>query len=185
MRAPLLDDVWTRRGINVLWDGDALARMGAASKVISLRGLFELDAAGWPDEQVPLVDDAALVVAGLDAAIDAAVSSKLAGTGSDLNAVQSDVEAWLEQSLYPRIQEFQSVFAGDAALIFWMADQSRWVENSGEGCFEWRIGSGSHGPTLPLARLLWDGAYQDVRRIEEEASKGGNRWIGLYLARIS
>jgi hypothetical protein len=153
--------------------------MGAASKVISLRRLFELDAAGWPDEQVPLVDDSALVVAGLDAAIDAVLGG--AGSGAD----QSDVETWLEQGLYPRIQEFQSVFAGDAALIFWMADQSRWLENSGEGCFEWRIGSGSQGQTLPLARLLWDGAYQDVRRIEEEGAKGGNRWIGLYLARIS
>ena len=171
MTAPLTDDVWTRRGINVLWDGAALARIGPVSGVISLRRFFDLDQAGWPEDAMPLTGDEALVVAGLDVALDAL----------DTEAV----EDWIEQALYPRIQEFQSVFDGSRALIFWMADKSRWLENTGEGCFEWRLGSGDQGPRLPLARLLWDGAYRDVRRIEAPAEKGANRWIGLYLARIS
>lgn len=171
MTAPLTDDVWTRRGINVLWDGAALARIGPVSGVISLRRFFDLDQAGWPEDATPLTGDEALVVAGLDAAIDA------------LDA--ETVTHWIEQELYPRLHEFHSVFDGSRALIFWMADKSRWLENTGEGSFEWRLGSGDQGPRLPLARLLWDGAYRDVRRIEEPANKGPNRWIGLYLARIS
>lgn len=171
MKAPLEDDVWTRRGISVLWDGEALIRRGPVSEVISLRRFFALDGLGWPEEETLLVDDQALVVAGLDVALDA--------------LDPADIEAWVEQALYPCIQEFQSVFAGRSALIFWMPDKGRWLENSGEGAFEWRLGSGDQGPRLPLARLLWDGAYQDVRRIEEPGDKGVSRWIGLYLARIS
>lgn len=171
MKASLEDDCWTRQGINVLWDGVALARIGPVSKVISLRRFFDLDQAGWPEDETPLVGGEALVVAGLDVAIDA--------------LDPAGVEYWIEQALYPRIQEFQSVFAGRCALIFWMPDPGRWLENSGEGSFEWRLGSGDQGPRLPLARLLWDGAYQDVRRIEEPGAKGVSRWIGLYLARIS
>ncbi len=171
MTAPLTDDVWTRRGINVLWDGAALTRIGSVSEVISLRRFFDLDQSGWPEDASPLTGDAALVVAGLDVA---------------LNAFDPEaVEGWIERALYPRIQEFQSVFDGRRALIFWMADKRRWLENTGEGCFEWRLGGGDQGLRLPLARLLWDGAYRDVRRIEEPADKGPNRWIGLYLARIS
>ncbi|MBK8636965.1 MAG: 5'-nucleotidase [Chromatiaceae bacterium] len=171
MKASLEDDVWTRRGINVLWDGAALARIGPVAAAISLRRFFTLDALGWPEDETPLVDDQALVVAGLDVALDA--------------LDPADIEDWIEQVLYPRIQEFQSVFAGHRALIFWMPDKGRWLENSGEGAFEWRLGSGDQGPRLPLARLLWDGAYRDVQRIEEPGDKGVNRWIGLYLARIS
>lgn len=171
MKAPLEDDVWTRRGINVLWDGTALARIGPVSAVISLRRFFDLDGLGWPEEETPLPDDQALVVAGLDVALDA--------------LDPADIEDWSEQALYPCIQEFQSVFAGRRALIFWMPDKDRWLENSGEGGFDWRLGSGAQGPRLALARLLWDGAYQDVRRIEEPGDKGVSRWIGLYLARIS
>ncbi|MBV5311590.1 hypothetical protein [Chromatium okenii] len=171
MTAPLTDNVWTRRGINVLWDGAALARIGPVSGVISLRRFFELDQARWPEEATPLTGGEALVVAGLDAAIDA------------LDA--ETVTHWIEQELYPRIQEFQSVFDGRRALIFWMADKSRWLENTGKGCFEWRLGCGNQGQLLPLASLLWNGAHKDVRRIEASAEKGANRWIGLYLARIS
>ena len=32
MSEPLLDDVWKRRGINILWDGGTLTAMDAAKK---------------------------------------------------------------------------------------------------------------------------------------------------------
>ncbi len=51
MKAPLEDDVWTRRGINVLWDGAALTRIGPVAAAISLRRFFTLDALGWPEDE--------------------------------------------------------------------------------------------------------------------------------------
>lgn len=171
MNPPLTDDVWTRRGINVLWDGLTLARLGAAPKAISLRRFFELNAAGWPKAETPLVNDSAVLVAGLDAAIDA--------LGPDA------AEAWIGQIVYPRIYEFQTAFDGQCVLIFWMADQTRWQENSGAGAFDWHLGGKYQGRLLPLGRCLWDGADAGVRRIEETAPGGRPRWIGLYLPRIS
>ncbi len=52
MNAALLDDVWKRRGISILWDGDTLTQFEAASKVISLRRFFELYEANWPEEDI-------------------------------------------------------------------------------------------------------------------------------------
>ncbi|MGE5153146.1 MAG: 5'-nucleotidase [Bdellovibrio bacteriovorus] len=171
MNAPLTDDVWIRRGINVLWDGGVLARLGAGPKVISLRRFFELDEAEWPEDETPLVGDSAVMVAGLDVALDA--------LGAD------EAEEWIQQMLYPRIYEFQRAFAGQSALIFWMAEKERWKENSGEGTFDWHLGGAHQGQLLPLGRCLWDGAYSDVRPIEEPGPKGQAKWIGLYLPRIS
>lgn len=171
MNPPLTDDVWTRRGVNVLWDGEALARLGAATRAVSLRRFFELGAAGWPEAETPLVNDAALLVAGLDAAIDA--------------LEPEEADDWLSQTVYPRIHGFQNAFDGQCALIFWMADPGRWRENSGEGTFDWHLGGKHKGQLLPLGRCLWDGAYVGVRRIEETPAGGKPRWIGLYLPRIS
>ena len=74
---------------------------------------------------------------------------------------------------------------GKVALIFWMAEKNRWKENSGEGTFDWHLGGQHQGQLLPLGRCLWDGAYADVRPIEEPGPKGSVKWIGLYLPRIS
>ena len=71
MNQVLLDDVWKRKGINILWDGEVLTDLDAASKVVSLRRFFELYEAGWPEDQIPWINDSALMVAGLDVAIDA------------------------------------------------------------------------------------------------------------------
>lgn len=48
MNPALNDDVWKRRGISILWDGDTLAHLQATDKVISLRRFFELYEANWP-----------------------------------------------------------------------------------------------------------------------------------------
>lgn len=71
MNAALLDDVWKRRGISILWDGDTLTQFEAASKVISLRRFFELYEANWPEEDIPFINNDAVMVAGLDVMIDA------------------------------------------------------------------------------------------------------------------
>lgn len=171
MNPPLTDDVWIRRGVSVLWDGQTLARLAAAPRAVSLRRLFTLSDAGWPEEEIRFIDDTALLVAGLDAALDA--------------LDPDEAEDWLGQSLYPRIVDFQTAFDGQCALIFWMADRARWCENSAEGVFDWHLAGRHKGRLLPLARCLWDGAYLGVRRIEETAPGGKLRWIGLYLQRIS
>ncbi len=45
MGTPLKDDVWTRRGISLLWDDEQLAKLCSPQKVISLRHFFQLHAA--------------------------------------------------------------------------------------------------------------------------------------------
>ena len=71
MSSVLLDDVWKRRGISVLWDGDTLSQLNAVSKIISLRRFFELYEANWPEDELPFINDSAIMVAGLDVIIDA------------------------------------------------------------------------------------------------------------------
>jgi len=171
MNSSLTDDVWTRRGISVLWDGDELARLDAASRVISLRRFFELHKAGWPEQEIPFINDQAVMVAGLDVAIDAL---------SPDEAVE-----WIEQQVYRKIYDFQSFFDGQCSLIFWMTDQGRWKENPSENCYEWHLSGKHKGQLLPIGQCIWNGAQNDVRRIESKDVSGKLKWVGLYLHRIS
>ena len=96
---PLLsDDIWMRRGISILWDAEALATVCTPSQVVSLRQFLLLYTAGWPEGELSLVNDARLVVAGLESAIDAL---------SPDEAVN-----WLERTVYPAIISFQENVAG-------------------------------------------------------------------------
>lgn len=170
MNIPLTDDVWKRKGINVLWSGKALADMNAAPQVISLRRFFELQQHDWPEEEIPWVNDSALIVAGLDVAIDALPLEQ--------------AETWIEQQVYRKILDFQEAFQGECSLIFWMADQNRWYETPGEAAYEWHLDGKSRGQRLALGRCLWNGAQNGVRRIENhEHSK--IQWLGLHHQRIS
>ncbi len=171
MRPPLTDDVWIRRGINILWDGETLAQLEAAPKVISLRRFFELFESGWPEDQIPFINDNALMVAGLDVAIDALAAE--------------EAEHWIEQEVYTKIQDFQSFFDSQCALIFWMAEKSRWRENASENSYEWHLSGKYKGQLLPIGRCIWNGAQNGVRRIEITDAKGKNQWIGLHHHRIS
>jgi len=170
MPQPLTDDVWKRKGINVLWSGAALAELEAAPKVISLRRFFELQLAGWPEEEIPWVNDSALIVAGLDVAIDA--------------MPMDEAEAWIEQNVYAKVLDFQDCFEGQCSLIFWMADQSRWYETPGEVTYEWYLDGKYRGERLALGRCIWNGAQSGVRRIETD-NDGKKSWIGLHHYRIS
>ena len=108
MQSPLVnDDLWTRRGISLLWSADELNKLCLPSQVISLRQFRQLHSGGWPADDLMLVNDVALVVAGLEACIDA--------------LPPDDMTAWLEQEIYPTIVSYQREVAdggGQAALIF-------------------------------------------------------------------
>lgn len=174
MNPPLTDDVWKRKGINILWSGPALAELQAASRVISLRRFFELQQQGWPEEAIPWVGDTALMIAGLDVAVDA--------------LPMEEAEHWIEQQVYSKILDFQDCFEGQCALIFWMADEKRWYEVPGDNTFEWYLDGPYKGQRLALGRCIWNGAENGVRRIETPvASKGDGKtqWIGLHHHRIS
>lgn len=166
MSAALLDDVWKRRGISVLWDGETLSQFNAASKIISLRRFFELYEAGWPEEDMPFINDNAVMVAGLDVMIDA--------------LEPDEAVDWVEQQVYTKIQSFQSS-VDNCALIFWMAEKNRWLENAGENSYSWWLSGNYRQQTFPIGRCIWNGAQNGVKRIE--SAKG--EWLGLYHQRIS
>ncbi|MEQ1620580.1 MAG: hypothetical protein ABL919_04175 [Methylococcales bacterium] len=166
MNAALTDDVWKRRGISILWDGDTLTQFDAASKVISLRRFFELYEADWPEDDIPFVNNDAVMVAGLDVMIDA--------------LEPDEAVDWVEQQVYTKIQSFQSCF-DSCALIFWMAEKSRWKENAGENSYDWWLSGKYKQQTFPIGRCIWNGAQNGVRRIETPQGQ----WLGLYHQRIS
>lgn len=167
MNAPLRDDVWKRRGISILWDGDMLTQLKAAEKVISMRRFFELYEANWPDEEIPFIENDAVMVAGLDVIID--------------SLTPEDAIDWVEQQVYTKIQDFQSTFEGDCALIFWMAEPSRWKENVSDNSYDWLLTGKYSQQFFPIGRCIWNGAQSGVKRIETEQGK----WIGLHHNRIS
>ncbi len=168
MSAALTDDKWKRRGITVLWDGNTLAQLEAASQVVSLRHFVELYDAGWPDD-MPLVNDDGLYVAGLDVAVDA--------------LSPDDARAWLESDIYEMIYDFQN--HADAALVFWMPDFGRWKVDLTTNRFQWHLGGEYDGKLFPMGRCIWNGAEKDVRRIEHSIAGKAPEWLGLYLERIS
>ena len=71
MLANLYDDVWMRRGVSLLWDLDALNKVCKPRQVASLRHLLKLQSLGWPENDLGLIDETTLVIAGLEVAIDA------------------------------------------------------------------------------------------------------------------
>jgi len=169
-----LDDVWTRRGISVLWDAEALADLCGASDVISVRQLLQLKEAKWPDARVPLVRDQALVVAGLEGCLDALPPTEAAD--------------WLEQVIYPTIVSFQREVAGggdQAALVLWLADRSRLDYRTGDDTYYWHCGGEYKGQQIPLSRCLFNGAQDGLRHIHVTRDRDPEHWVGLYHPRIS
>ncbi len=167
MNAILRDDVWKRRGISILWDGDILTQFQAADKVISMRRFFEFYEANWPEESIPFIQNDAVMVAGLDVIID--------------SLSPEDAVDWVEQQVYSKIQDFQSAFEGDCALIFWMAESNRWKENISDNSYEWLLAGKYSQQRFPIGRCIWNGAQSGVKRIETTQGK----WIGLHHNRIS
>src|SRR4051812_14688855 len=96
--AVLHDDIWTRRGISLLWDADSLSGICTPQQVVSLRRFLQLHTLGWPEPQVSLVNDNVLVVAGLESAIDALPPEEAC--------------EWLEKVVYKALTGFQREVAG-------------------------------------------------------------------------
>jgi hypothetical protein len=171
MQPPLTnDDLWTRRGISLLWDAEQLNKLCRPNQVISLRRFRELHAEGWPEDDLQLVNDAAMVVAGLEGCIDA--------------LPPDEATAWLEQKIYPAIVDYQREVAdggNQAALVFWIVEHSRLRHQVSDDAWLWHCGGEHHNQTIPLSHCLFNGAQHDLKEIQDDK---GNRF-GLYHPRIS
>ena len=171
MQSPLVnDDLWTRRGISLLWDADELNKLCRPSHVISMRRFRQLFDAGWPDDDLPLVNEVALVVAGLEACIDALPPNQ--------------TTEWLERKVYPAIVDYQREVAdggNQAALIFWLVGHSRLKHHVSEDAWLWHCSGEHSSQQIQLSHCLFNGAQHDLKEIHD--SKGNK--LGLYHPRIS
>ena len=171
---PLHDDIWTRRGITLLWDADALAGVCSPTHVVSLRRFLYLDALGWPEKEIPLVNDQVFVVAGLENALDA--------IGPD------EGTEWVRQVIYRALISFQSQVAdggNGAAVIFWFTDGSRFQYKASDDSYEWKCLAGSDSQMLPLGQCLFNGAQKDLQEVFFKNAHTQSRRVGLYHPRIS
>lgn len=171
MQSPLVnDDLWTRRGISLLWDADELNKLCQPMQVISLRRFRQLHDSGWREDELPLVNEVALIVAGLEACIDA--------------LPPEEMTAWLEQKIYPAIVSYQREVAdggSQAALIFWMVEHARLKHHVSEDAWFWHCSGEHRNHQIPLSHCLFNGAQHDLKEIHDAQ---GNR-LGLYHPRIS
>ncbi|MCH8618125.1 hypothetical protein [Undibacterium sp. TS12] len=173
MSSPIEIDVWWRQGHSILWDAAKLAALCGPKNPISLRQLLRFKAAGWVGVDDVLIRDRALVVAGLDGALDALHPDKATD--------------WLEQSIYPVILSFQkSVASGgrEAALIFWFADSRRFTYRQAEQAAYWHCRSAQGSKEIPLGRCLWNGSEPNSQEIRMKDNMPP-RLSGYYLQRIS
>jgi hypothetical protein len=166
------DETWTRRGMSILWNPDKLANVCKTIEVVPLRTFLALTP--WPEE-LPSSNGNALVVAGLDGALDA--------------MEPSEGEAWLEQFIKPRILDFQHNYQGQAALVFWIPSGKHRLQYShATGSYAWNCQPQAK-QQIPIGRCLWAGAEVDVLRVMDAANESmdfdGPAWIGLYHPRIS
>lgn len=166
MNPILLDDVWQRKGISVIWDNPVLAKLVKDNRAISLREFFSYYENSWPDDEMPFINNDLLLVAGLDAALDTLESQ--------------NAEEWVTQEVYKRIYDFQNWAEGQSALVFWMSKQDRWKEHLESNRYTWLCDGKDRGKEIELGSGIWNGAQLSVRRIESDG-----RWIGLFLDRIS
>jgi hypothetical protein len=175
MAGPTLhDNIWTRRGISLLWEAESLAQICTPQQVVSLRRFLQLNALGWPEDQLSLVDDEVLVVAGLESAIDALPPEQACD--------------WLEQVVYKAIVSYQREVAdggGQAALVFWITENRRLTYQTSDDMYYWHCGTEYKGQQIPVSRCLFNGAQHDLQRIHVVDGKKNEHWIGLFHPRIS
>ena len=170
MQSPLVnDDVWTRRGISLLWDADELNKLCEPKQIISLRRFRQLHAAGWSDVDSCMVNDA-LIVGGLESVIDA--------------LPPEEMTQWLEQHIYQALVSYQREVAyggTEASLIFWITEHSRLYYQTSNDAWMWHCAGEHRKELIPLGRCLFNGVEPEVKAIENE--KGIKK--GLFLVRIS
>jgi hypothetical protein len=170
----LLDDIWKRRGISLLWDADALNSVCAPTQVINLRQFLRLHVAGWQGVDDVLVNhDKCLVVSGLESAIDA--------------LRPAEAEVWLSEVVYQAMVSYQQIVAdgaNEAALLLWLADAKRLVYQTSDDVFHWHCGTEYKGQQIPLSRCLFNGGQSDLRRIQAFGGSPLDDGIGLFHPRI-
>jgi hypothetical protein len=164
---------WSRRGFALLWEVKALVELVEPAKVVSLRQFFALTK-NWPDD-LPAASGDALVVSGLEGCLDV------------LDA--NDAQRWVETDLKEAILSFQDYYEGQAGLIMWLPSGRHRITMKGstEQYFWKHRASGGDG--LPIGRLLFSGAENEVCRLldseDVNADYDGKHWIGLHHQRIS
>jgi hypothetical protein len=168
------DQTWSRRGVSLLWNPQALSELAPPQQVMPIRAFIAL-AKEWPDE-LPSAGGKTLVVAGTEGILD--------------TLMPDDAERWLEEDLKPLVFGFQEEYEGQAGLVLWLPSGKQRVHmtRASENYF-WHCAPPAHGKTLALGRILWGGAEADVGRILDRHEKNqdfdGPAWIGLHHPRVS
>lgn len=164
---------WVRSGFSLLWDAEVLSSIAAPKDVVSLRVFFsQID--DWP-EDLPAASGNALVVSGFEGCLDV-----LSG---------EDVEQWIETDLKEAVLSFQDFYQGQAGLILWAPSGRNRISMRGASEeYFWKHG-GVRGDNLPIGRLLFSGAENEVERLlntdDPNADWDGKHWAGLHHPRIS
>lgn len=170
----LQGDVWKRRGMSLLWSGDALSILTQPQNVLSIRQFFAM-VGKWPDD-LPCNGGDTLVVAGLEGCIDL--------------MAPTEAELWLESDLFTAVLAFQDEYSLGAALIFWLpTGKNRVKMNPATESYSWVCSAPYSNQHLDLGRILWAGAEADISRIIDSESANtdpdGLAWIGLHHPRLS
>jgi hypothetical protein len=171
---PLHDSIWTRRGITLLWDAEALANVCSPNQVVSLRQFLYLHALGWPEDKMFLINDQVMVVAGLENALDVIGPNE----GPD----------WVRDIIYQALISFQSDVAdggNGAAVILWFTDGSRFQSKASDDSYEWKCLAGNNTEMLPIGRCLFNGAEKDLQEVFFKGANTQSKRVGLYHPRIS
>ena len=164
---------WSRRGFALLWDAGILANLIPPRDVVSLRQFFAM-AKDWPDD-LPAAGGDALVVAGFEGCLD-------------VLSVE-DAVLWIERDLKEAILSFQDFYEGQAGLILWApSGRNRVTMKGASEEYYWKL-RGLAGDGLPIGRLLFSGAENEVERLlnadDPNADYDGKHWAGLHHPRIS
>jgi hypothetical protein len=167
---PLLDDIWSRRGISLIWGASGLAR-AKTSEIVPLRKLFQMAEAGFTDP-LPSNEGRLLIATGLEGALDVLTSE--------------DAEAWTIECIRPVLMRFQETWDGGGALAFWLpSGGTRIVERPARAAYDWRLPVGYGEKTLPLSELIFSGADDDLQQIMDQRAYARPELIGLYHPRMS
>jgi hypothetical protein len=161
-------------GVSLIWNIAALKNVHTIRDFVSLYQFFQQYNGNWEHIDDVLLNRKTLVVAGLDAAMD---------TFEDIETLTS----FLEQTLHSAIRSYQHEVAdggGEAGLIFYFANPKRFKRVSvASQEFVWKTNINSND--IPLTRLIYNGAWQDVKIIYKTSDSNKDNPDGLYLRRIS
>ena len=171
---PVFDRGWTRTGFSLLWDVKTLSQIVTPNQVISMRQLFGYSH-NWL-EDLPANNGNALVVAGLDACLDA--------------LLPEDGDRWLEEHLKPIFFKFQDHYEGQAGLIFWLPiGKQRITFKHADNAYSWRCSPPHSDQEIPIGLSLMAGSEADTGHIlavnDPNTDLLGQHWIGLHLSRLS